>query len=165
MTLASTVFTPFSFGSEPTVGSSGVARFVAQKFAQGWGRLRDSNSLGAGFGAASEELHSVAEECGLPNWDGYGAAPVVQETVGQAYRFLTALPLGTPAPSVGAEPDGHIAFEWYRSPRRTLSVSISPEGDLHYAALLGLRKTHGTEPFFGEVPQDILDLIRRVFSA
>ena len=92
MTLASTFFTPFSFGSEPTVGSSSVARFVAQKFAEGWGRLRDSNSLGAGFGAAFEELQSVAEECGLPNWDGYGAAPVVQETVGQAYRFLTEAP-------------------------------------------------------------------------
>jgi hypothetical protein len=165
MTPASAALTPFSLGSETTVGSSGVARFVAQQFEQGWRRLRDSNSLGAGFGTAFEDLQSVAQECSSPNWDGYGAAPVVQEAVGQAYRFLTALPLGTSAPSVGAEPDGHIVFEWYHSPRRTLSVSVSPEGELHYAALLGLRKIHGTEPFFGKVPQGILDLIRRVISA
>ena len=107
----------------------------------------------------------MAEECGSPNWDGYGAAPVIEETLRQGYRFLAALPLGTPAPSVGAEPDGHIVFEWYHSPRRTLSVSVSSEGELHYAALLGLSKAHGTEPFFGEVPQAILDLIRRVVSA
>lgn len=165
MTLASATFAPFSVGSMTTVGSSGVARFVAQQFEQGWRRLRDSNSLGAGFGAAFEELQSVAEECGLPNWDAYGAAPVIEETFRQGYRVLAALPLGTPAPSVGAEPDGHIVFEWYHSPRRTLSVSVSSEGELHYAALLGLSKAHGTEPFFGEVPKAILDLIRRIVSA
>lgn len=164
MTLASVAVAPFSLGSLTTGGSSGAARFVAQQFEQGWRRLRDSNSLGAGVEAAFQELHGVAEECGLPNWDGYGAAPVNSETLRQAYRFLAALPLGTTAPSVGAEPDGQITFEWYHSVRRTLSVSISPEGELHYAALLGPSKAYGSEPFFGEVPQVILDLIRRVVS-
>ncbi len=165
MTLASAALVSCSLGSITTVGSSGVARFVAQQFEQGRRRLRDSNSLGAGVGAAFEELHSVVRECGLPDWDGYGATPVNQETFRQACRFLGVLPLGTTAPSVGAEPDGHITFEWHHSVRRTLSVSVSPEGELHYAALLGPSKAYGTEPFFGEVPEIILDLIRRVLSA
>jgi hypothetical protein len=59
-----------------------------------------------------------------------------------------------------------LTLEWHSSPRRTLSVSITPEGDLHYAALLGPRKkAYGTEPFFDEVPKAILDLIGQVAPA
>lgn len=165
MTLTLTGSAPSSFGFVSTFGSSGAARYVAQQFEQGWRRLRDSNSLGLGAKGAHEELSNVAEQCALSNWDGYGAAPVSKETLRQADRFLETFPLGTPAPSVGAEPDGHITFEWYQSPRRTLSVSVSPEGELHYAALLGLSKAYGTEPFFGDMPQAILELVHRVVSA
>lgn len=165
MTLASAAYAPFASGSVTTTGSSGVARFVAEQFQRGWLRLRDSNSLGAGFGAAFEELQSVAEECGSPDWDGYGAVPVLPEAIGQGERLLAALPLGTPAPSVGAEPDGHITFEWYRSPRWVLSLSVSPEGVLYYAALFGTTDVRGSEIFFGEVSELVLSLIRRVCRA
>lgn len=109
-----------------------------------------------------DELFETVEECREPNWDGYGAQPVRDETYRFAYEFLTALPLDTPAPSVGAEPDGHLTVEWYRSPEETLSVSITADGNLHFAALLGLTKAYGTEPFVGEVPKMISDLIHRV---
>ena len=112
--------------------------------------------------AATEDVSRIAQECSMTNWDGYGAAPIAGDTHWQACLFLDTLPLGTPAPSVGAEPDGHLTLEWYRSPRHTLSVSVSPEGDLHYAALLGPAKAYGTEPFLGDIPQSILDLIHRV---
>jgi hypothetical protein len=108
-----------------------------------------------------EELLKTFEECRQPNWDGYGAQSVREETYHLAHRFLTALPLSIPVPSIGAEPDGHITVEWYRSAQRTLSVSISPNGELHYAALLGSAKTCGTEPFVGDVPKVISDLIDR----
>ena len=84
-----------------------------------------------------EELLKTFEECRQPNWDGYGAQSVREETYDLAHQFLAALPLSTLVPSIGAEPDGHITVEWHRSPQRTLSVSISPDGELHYAALLG----------------------------
>lgn len=109
-----------------------------------------------------DELFETVEECRQPNWDGYGAQPVRDETYRFAYEFLTALPPSTPAPSVGTEPDGHLTVEWYRSPERTLSVSISADGNLHFAALLGLTKAYGTEPFVGEVPKIISDLIHQV---
>jgi hypothetical protein len=111
-----------------------------------------------------DELFHTLEECREPNWDGYGAQPVSEQLYHFGRRLLEALPLGTPAPSIGAEPDGHLTIEWYRSPRRTLSVSISPDGDLHYAALLGDSKAYGTEPFFGEAPKAIVDLIHRVMA-
>jgi hypothetical protein len=55
--------------------------------------------------------------------------------------------------------------EWHRSRRRTLSVSVSPEGELHDAALIGPNRAFGTETFFDEVPVTIVDLIRRVCAA
>jgi hypothetical protein len=116
-------------------------------------------------GKVFEELLKTFEECREPNWDGYGAQAVCQETYHLAHQFLAALPRSTPAPSIGAEPDGHLTAEWYQSPQRTLSVSISPDGDLHYAALLGSAKTCGTEPLTGAVPKVVVDLIHRVTAA
>ena len=112
-----------------------------------------------------DELLKTFEECRGPNWDGYGAQPVLDTTYQLAQEFLEMLPPGTPVPSVGAEPDGHLTVEWHRSPQWTLSVSISPDGDLHYAALLGSAKTCGTEPFTGAVPKVVADLIHRVTAA
>jgi hypothetical protein len=112
-----------------------------------------------------EELFKTFEACRQPNWDGYGARPVREETFHLAHQFLTVLPLSIPLPSIGAEPDGHITVEWYRAPQRTLSVSISPDAELHYAALLGSDKTFGTEAFTGAVPKVVADLIHRVTAA
>ena len=111
-----------------------------------------------------DELATVWEECRQSNWDGYQALAVSQDTLRYAYLFLELLPLGYPKPSVGAEPDGQLTLEWHRSPRQTLSVSVSPEGNLYYAGLFGANRVYGTEAFFGDVPQSILTLIRRVYA-
>jgi hypothetical protein len=151
-------------GAARTRATSDAARHVADQIEIGRRRLKNSDILG--LGVVFNELFGVAEECKTPNWDGHGGRGVAEETYRFAYCFLEALPFGTPPPTVGAEPDGHLTFEWHRSPRRTLSVSISPEGDLHYAALLGPRdKDYGTKPFYGEIPMPILDLIARVTAA
>ena len=153
------------FASVTSGGASETAGFVARQIEQGRRQLRDSYTLGQQAMGSLNELYQVFDECREANWDGYGAAPVSVRTFHSAHEFLEALPLGTPAPSVGAEPDGHLTFEWYRSSRRTLSVSVSPEGELHYAALIGTGKHYGTEPFYGEVPRIIVDLIHRVLTA
>ena len=111
-----------------------------------------------------EELERVTETRLAPNWDAYQAEPVSDKTYGYAHHFLMALPFGMPPPAVGAEPDGHLTFEWYRTPHRTLSVSVSPEGELHYAVLIGRRKFHGTEPFDYDIPETLLTWIREVYA-
>ncbi|MGH8094180.1 MAG: hypothetical protein ACREIF_12030 [Chthoniobacterales bacterium] len=80
----------------------------------------------------------------------------------QAYRFLEGLPLGVEVPSPGVEPDGELTFEWHHGPEHTLSVSVSEEGDLHYAATIGSNTMYGTEVFLGDVPKVVSDLISRV---
>jgi hypothetical protein len=109
-----------------------------------------------------DELIEVFQETANENWDGHGARAVAPEVLEVARKVLAALPLGLPMPSVGAEPDGQLTLEWYHSPRQTLSVSVSPDGDLHYAALLGASLQSGTEPFYGVVPRAILELVSRI---
>lgn len=164
MNLAMTSVEFYKLGFIMTGGASDTAYFIAEQIQKGRGHLQSSHSLGLGAKSVLEDLIKVAEECRSANWDSYGAASITNETFWQAYHFLSALPFGFPTPSVGAEPDGHLTFEWHRSSRRTLSISVSPEGDLHYAALLGSSKAYGTEPFSGTVPKIILDLINRVCS-
>ena len=112
-----------------------------------------------------DELLKTFEECRGPNWDGYGARPVLDTTCRLAQKFLETLPPGTPSPSIGAEPDGHITLEWHRSSQRTLSVSISPKRELHYAALLGLERICGMETFRARMSQVLANLIKRVGEA
>jgi hypothetical protein len=114
---------------------------------------------------AHNELVDVWNECKIANWDGYNAFAVQVQTFRNTYFLIEALPLGVSLPSVGVEPDGHLTLEWYRHPRWTLSISISPEGILYYASLFGDSVERGSEVFSGKVPQAILDLIQRVCIA
>ena len=115
-----------------------------------------------GHQEALDELWEVWNGCREANWDGYHALPVEQETYHAAYVLIESLPLGFPRPSIGAEPDGHLTLEWYKSPRRTLSVSVDPHGFLHYAGLYGPSKRYGTLAFFSTVPSELIQLVRDV---
>ena len=144
-------------------GESQAAKYVRDQMTQHSRFLHKSAAIGVG-NVIREELADVWEECCEPNWDAYDAQPVAWDTYNTAKRLLLSLPFGVPTPAVGAEPDGHLTLEWHHSRRRTLSVSISPDDELHYAALLGPGTCSGTEPFFDETPRIILDLIGRVYS-
>src|SRR5262245_59849702 len=113
-----------------------------------------------GHQEALEQLCEVWNECREANWDGYDAHPVDQETYRAAYLLIESLPLGFPRPSIGAEPDGHLTLEWYKSARRCLSVSVDPIGFLHYAGLYGPSKRYGTMTFTGTAPSELISLVR-----
>lgn len=148
-----------------TRGSSIAAEYVTSQTELARKHLRDSYALGWGGEEVFNELDEVQQECSEPGWDGYHAEAVAPETHYLAGEFLKALPIGIPAPSISADPDGQIALEWYISPRKTVSVSVSPDGDLHFSALNGSSSTFGTEPFFGKAPRSILDVIQRLNAA
>jgi hypothetical protein len=144
----------------PRQGFSDAASVLAQARHENYEHLVRSATFSKQD--AYDELGEVWEDCRHANWDGSGAMPVEQDTLGYAYRFIEALPLGYPLPSVGVEPDGHLTLEWYRNPRWTLSVSVSPEGTLYYAALFGSEDPRGSCSFFDEIPETLLFLLRRV---
>ncbi len=113
---------------------------------------------------AFQTLNDILKECSADNWDGYGARAIDNTSYIEALRFLDFLPKTLPTPEITIEPDGEIAFEWRHSKRRVFSVSIGGKGELTYAGLFGLNKTHGTEIFGDEFPETILDNIQRVFT-
>lgn len=149
----------------PSRGASEVAKYVSSSADKKRKHLQSSVFFGLKINKSFEELQMVFQDCRAANWDGYQAEPVTLETINLAKQFIEAMPLGAPSPSVGAEPDGQITLEWYRSPRQILSVSVSEAGELHYAALFGTRKAYGTEPFIGEVPERIMGLITQATAA
>jgi hypothetical protein len=145
-----------------TRGFSNEAKFVAQATRMEYRRLQSSNAIG--IEPIREELGTVWEECRNPNWDGFGALAVSQDSLRNTYMVLESLPLGFPLPSIGAEPDGQLTIEWHRSPSQTFSVSVDPEGLLHYAGLFGPNRRFGTEVFYDEIPEVIKRSIREIYG-
>ena len=143
-----------------SIGSSSFARYVEGIREDSYRELERTAAYGKQ--SAYDELAEVYEESRVADWDASGARPVEQDTVRNAYLFLESLPLGFPLPSVGADPNGHVSFEWYLEPRRLLSVAVSPDNELHYASLIGSSKLYGTEVFFGTAPRRILQLVQDV---
>ena len=111
-----------------------------------------------------KQIEEVRQSSSTPGWDGYGAEPVRQEAVAQARRFLKVLPEQLHFPSLGAEADGCVTLEWYASPDWVLSVSVSADGQLVYAALFGGRKKSGTCVLGDAIPSTIGDLIKEFCS-
>ena len=114
--------------------------------------------------AAIDTLSMVWEQCRNANWDGEGAEAISTETHDVARRLLEALPSGTPLPSISAEPDGQLNFEWYQAPRRLLSASISPVGTVYWAALIGSEDPRGSCQFVDQFPQTLLYWIGQVYG-
>jgi len=144
---------------------SDTAAYIATESEKNRDSFMKSLVLGQSLHKSIHDLQAVATECSSSGWDGYNADPVSADTYGLASQFLKVLPSYSQPTSVGAEPDGHITLEWYHSQRRLLSLSISPEGMLYYAALFGTSKQYGSEPFLGSVPQPIINMIHRVAVA
>ena len=110
----------------------------------------------------SRELEKIFEECSSDGWDGERAKPVSKEVLRHAAAFLESFPSGIELPDIGAEPDGSVSLEWYRSAERVISVSVNPGGEIFYAAIVDGRKIHGRDSGSFGVSDDLLTLISRV---
>jgi hypothetical protein len=118
--------------------------------------LSRNEAIESAFGA-----WQATEEAWKLNEDEIAISEEVRDTTTQ---FIEALPLGFPQPTVSGEPDGHINLEWYRHPRRVISVSIAPNNRLQWAALIGSESPRGAVRFIDRVPESILHFIARVFE-
>lgn len=142
--------------------SSDIAYFVAQQRENSYELLQESNALGFIAKGAFRKLDEVFEECLSVGWDGANAKPISAETLQSAKAFLRSFPLGIEPPEAGAEPDGAITLEWYKSPDRVISISINPGGWLYFAAIIGTKKRHGVDFASFDVSEDLLGLISQV---
>ena len=142
--------------------ASKIADFVAQQIENSRELLQKSNALSFVAKGTFQQLDEIFHECSLDGWDGDKAKPISEEVFRCAMRFLNSFPLGMEAPEVGAEPDGAITLEWYRSPNKLISISINPDGWMYYAALIGTSKRHGADFSLMGVSDDLVEIISQV---
>jgi hypothetical protein len=110
----------------------------------------------------NDQLIDVFEHCSGAGWDGDDSIPVDPVTLQIAKRLVEALPTEFRTPTISGEPDGHVCLEWYVNSRRILTVSVNPNGTLHWAALIGDEDPRGSCHFYGDAPATMLYWIGRV---
>ena len=142
--------------------ASETAGFVAQQREISFDILQESNALGFTAKGTFQQLYEVFKECSSGGWDGDKAKPISVEVLQDAIKFLYSFPLGIDAPEVGAEPDGAITLEWYRSPNKVVSISINPDGWVYWAALIGISRQHGVDYALMGVSDILLKIISQV---
>lgn len=143
-------------------GTSDAARLLEQTRSEILERCNNAVTLSRSVATeAIIEAWQAPDENWKLNDEEVAVSDEVKET---AIQFVESLPLGFPQPEVTAEPDGHLNLEWYREPRRVVSVSIAPNNRLHWAALIGTESPRGVARFIDRVPTIILDQIGRVFE-
>lgn len=126
--------------------------------------LARTMTIGLHYWETRKSLAEAFESSAADNWDGYGAKPIDPESCLKAIQFSKLLPMDIPLPEIEVDTDGEVRFEWYRGPRQVFSVAVRDDGELAYAGLYGASKTHGTEYISDDLPNTILDSIRRVYS-
>jgi hypothetical protein len=139
-----------------------TADFVAQEMEKSCKLLQESNALSFVAKGTFQQLFEVFNNCSYEGWDGQRAKPIPAEVLEYAIKFLMSFPLGIEAPEVGAEPDGAITLEWYRSPNKVISISINPDGWMYYAALIGTSKRDGADFSLMGISDDLVKIISQV---
>ena len=100
---------------------------------------------GESLSRLEDKIDEVFWECRSENWDGYGASPVTEETVRQAKKLVKSLPDTNPSPSIGADPDGEISFDWYVDPNWNLTLSIGGTGRVSFSGFFGEGRIRGIQ--------------------
>lgn len=109
-----------------------------------------------------DEVYGLAK---YPNWDREGAAEVALSTYLQATHFIAILPTGLQAPSVEADVDGFIEFEWYND-GRSFSVLVSSSPVVLYAAYYSAHdRGSGRIAVHDKLPKHIVNFIERVYAS
>lgn len=115
-------------------------------------------SKGPGYWMARLDLIDLLEDSGSME-----EGTVLLGTFARARRLLDTIPTGFPVPEIALDPDGEVAFDWIRSDRTMLSVSIGPEGDPSYAAGLADGTAYGFVRWNEAFPTALKDLLRRLY--
>lgn len=108
----------------------------------------------------ADDLRALHNDTQREGWDGYGAAPTSAESLTRLLAFIDALPSDIDMPTPSAHPDGDMGVEWCLRPDWIISLCMSTDGKIHYAALLGERRVAQAEQFTDIAPDGIVALIR-----
>lgn len=125
----------------------------------------------AGFGsitaegrvyAARRALLQTFEEHATANWDGYDARPASFAAFEKVWHLVEELPRHTPLPEFVVHPDGELALEWTGTKGAILTITLSDDVWLKWAAMVGGERVYGRIPFSGTLPPRIRSLVSAV---
>jgi len=111
----------------------------------------------------SELLHAYSS-AQAPGWHGGEGEPVRPETFEEAKRFLDSLPEFYRPTDVYPEPDGDLAFEWYRARNELMIVSFDGSRRAIYVVRLPGERGSGQVQFVDRVPDVISMHLQRFFE-
>ena len=113
-----------------------------------------------------DTLEKIRRDCGSPDWDSYDAMPVEECTIAHAQKFLDALPEKLRRVDIFPLSDGHIDFEWCKASTEVITAEIDRDGHVVVCPLFEEHPHVHTEfDFTGEIPANVLEMIRAVVSA
>ena len=137
---------------------------AAQTVNQFVNELYESNDKTVTFSNHSlvDQLIDSYREASEDGWDGEGSIAVEHETLSVTRQLVESLPTAYRTPEISAEPDGQVDLTWRVNSRRILSVSVAPNGLLHWAAMIGQEDPRGTCRFEGQTPATLLYWLGRV---
>ena len=113
------------------------------------------------------ELRQTLVRYGHDGWDGEGSRAVTMETASAAYevisRIFERLPLGTPQPDIGPDPDGEISVSWVAPPDQIFSFSIGSHDKINFAGqFVKGGSQHGCLPMNRESRAELLDTVEEL---
>lgn len=116
-----------------------------------------------GRSVALSELREGFELAANAGWDGLEALPMSTATYATARDFLQALPTAYPNPEVAALEDGTVAMDWFPSEGTNLTVVVFPDRKVAFASAGSEGTLKGIYRFDGDIPEAIINELRRVF--
>lgn len=126
--------------------------------------VHSSVSMGQKWHACLDQIRVLAIECSKPGWDGESAPSLSPQVFHHALAFIRTLPQAIPVPEIAATAGGEISFEWAQHARRVVTVVVAENGEVHYAALFGQKKNHGSYPLSGVFEPELRGLIEMVLG-
>ena len=112
----------------------------------------------------AQELTSFLDPQVATSWLGASSKGADFPAVQAGLRFLALLPPTYLANiELAPEIDGAIGLDWYLNPEKQLSITLSANGELHYAAIVGpIERASGRLLFDDSIPEEIARLLGRI---
>ena len=149
-------------------GAGPDARRLAALAQRNVRRQRDALTFARTSGRSRQPARDILFEAWAEfadeNWDVEGARAVSSDRLRSAVALVDGLPLTIPVPEACGDRDGDFSLEWYRGPRRDVSVSIGADGVLHWAALIGDDDLRGSWRYSPEAGDDVPEMLRIILA-
>jgi len=110
-------------------------------------------------------LGELFREYSQPDWDGFGARALTEDSYEEALRVIDALPSWLPTPEIVAEPTGEIGFTWHKERGKVFAFSVGGKHRIIYAGIFAGDKEHGSVYFEETMPSVILQHLRKLYTS